>query len=47
MEFVHAYQQGEACVDLFFRRYYDWLEFIGSIPLVQTPPTYEGQKVKF
>ena len=47
MEFVHAYQQGEACVDLFFRRYYDWLEFIGSIPLVQTPPTYEGQKIKW
>ena len=44
MEFVNAYQQGDACVEMFFRRYYAWLEFIGSIPLIQTPPTMEGKK---
>ena len=47
MEFVNAYLQGEACVEMFFRRYYAWLEFIGSIPLIQTPPTLEGKKIQF
>ena len=43
-EFVAAQIQADDVVKLFFRRYYDWLEFIGSAPLIQTPPTQEGQK---
>lgn len=46
LEFVNAYLQGEACVEMFFRRYYAWLEFIGSAPLIQTPPTLEGKKLQ-
>ena len=43
-EFVAAQIQADDVVKLFFHRYYDWLEFIGSAPLIQTPPTQEGQK---
>lgn len=45
-EYVNAQLQATSSVELFFRRYYDWLEFIGSAPLIQTPPTLEGQKFK-
>ena len=45
-EYVNAQLQATSSVEMFFRRYYDWLEFIGSAPLVQTPPTQEGQKLK-
>ena len=43
-EYVSAQLQADSSVELFFRRYYDWLEFIGSAPLVRTPPTLEGKK---
>ena len=43
-EYVAAQLQGDDCVKLFFHRYYAWLEFIGSAPLIQTPPTLEGKR---
>ena len=43
-EYVAAQIQGDDYVKLFFHRYYDWLEFIGAAPLIQTPPTLEGKK---
>jgi len=46
-EYVGAQIQGDSYLKMFFRRYYDWLEFVGAAPLVNTPPTYEGQKIKF
>jgi len=45
-EYVAAQLQGDAYVKLFFRRCYNWLEFLGCAPLIQTPPTMEGQKLK-
>ncbi len=43
-EYVSAQVQANSSVELFFRRYYDWLEFIGSAPLIRTPPTLEGKR---
>lgn len=45
-EYVAAQLQGDAYVKMFFQRYYSWLEFIGCTPLIQTPPTMEGKKLK-
>ena len=46
-EYVAAQLQGDAYVKMFFKRYYAWLDFIGCTPLIQTPPTMEGKKLKF
>lgn len=46
LEYVGAQLQADSYVKMFFKRYYAWLDFVGTVPLIQTPPTLEGQKFK-
>lgn len=36
-EYVNAYYLANSYVEFFFRRCYNWLEFIGSAPMIKTP----------
>jgi hypothetical protein len=46
-EYVAARLYAADYVEMAFNIYYSWLDFLRCTPLVETPPTMEGKKLKF